>query len=253
MFYQINHSLQSDLFRVFARSNFSYPLHLHSSFELIALEEGEMVVTIDNNQYHLTPGKAVLVFPNQLHSLHTPDHSRHILCIFAPQHIRAYSSIFLNKLPINHMFTPDPFHIQCLHSMCSESTALQIKGVLYSLCATFDAGAQYTQRQDEPEDLLLRIFQFVESHYSKDCTIAALAEHTFYHEVYLSRYFKKNTGITFTDHVNRYRVNEAAYFLRNSPKKILEIAMDCGYESLRSFNRNFKAIMHMTPSEYRQR
>lgn len=251
MFYQSKNSLDNDLFRVESGSDFSFPAHFHSSFELIAVEEGEMDVTVDKKQYHLTSGKAVLVFPNQMHALHTPVTSKHVLCIFSPQRIRAYSHIFLTKLPQCHIFEPDAFYIQSLHTLHPDSSELQIKGVLYSLCAVFDRSAVYIDRQEHREDLLLRIFQFVENHYSEDCSLTALAADTSYHGVYLSRYFKQSTGISFTDHVNRYRVNEAAYMLKNSGKKILEIAMECGFDSLRSFNRNFKSIMGMPPHAYR--
>lgn len=192
-----------------------------------------------------------MIFPNQVHSLHTPEKSRHVLCIFSPQLIRAYSGVYLNKLPCEAMFFPKTDFGQWLLQLKEQQNELQAKGVLYSLCGEFDAGAVYRDREENSEDLLRKIFHFVDEHYSGDCSLAALAEYTAYHSVYLSRCFKEATGLSFTSHVNRYRVNEAAYRLRNSGEKILDIAYECGFESLRSFNRNFKTIMGVTPNEYR--
>ena len=187
-----------------------------------------------------------------MHSLYTPEHSSHILCIFPSQLIRAYSNVFLVKLPKSHLFTPQPFYLQALHQLRDSHSELQTKGILYSICGEFDSIAEYYDRGDYRENLLLRIFRFAEENYSEDCSLSTLAAHTSYHSVYLSQYFKRSTGISFTDHVNRYRVNAAAYSLRNFQKKILEVALECGFESLRSFNRNIKNIMGLTPLQYRK-
>lgn len=253
MFYETKHSLQGDLIKIEDGADFSFPSHLHSSFELIFVSEGEMTVTVDKNQHLLTPGNAVLIFPNQLHSLETKVSSRHKLCIFSAKLVQGFSSTYLTKLPVSNLFTPTPFYLEQLFQAQHREEPLKAKGILYCLCAEFDGSAGYRGRIGEKGDLLQRIFSFVENNYHSRCSLADLAAYTTYHPVYLSRFFKQYTGLSFTDHVNRYRINEAAYMLKNSGRKILDIALDCGFESLRSFNRNFKLIMGTTPKEYRQK
>ena len=109
MLYESKNSLLNDLFKIEQGHDFSFPMHLHASFELITVREGEMAVIVDQNEYCLQPGKAILVFPNQLHSLRTDTHSEHLLCIFSPQLVKAYQNSLLNKLPKNNLFSPHPF------------------------------------------------------------------------------------------------------------------------------------------------
>ena len=61
------------------------------------------------------------------------------------------------------------------------------------------------------------------------------------------------TGISFNSYKNRYRINNACYLLSNSNYSILQCALESGYQSVRSFNRNFKNILGITPAEYRNR
>lgn len=251
MFYESKHSQHGEQLKIETGNNFNFPPHLHSSFELITLLDGEMAVTIDKKQYILTAGMAVLVFPNQVHSLQTSRTSKHLLCIFSTQLVRAYSSMYLSRIPRDHAFPLEPFYVQQLQQLKVKENILQAKGCLYGICAAFDNGREYVDRKDAREDLLGRIFRFVEEHYMDECSLQALADSISYHKVYLSRYFKQCTGLAFTDHVNRYRIQEAAYMLKNSDQKMLEIAYSCGFESLRSFNRNFRAIMGTTPNQYR--
>ena len=231
--------------------NHNFPIHLHENFEFITVKDGEMTVTVNQNEYHLKKGDAVLIFPNQIHSLHTDVYSLDWICIFSPHLVAAYKNTFSKKLPQNNLFRPTQFYLDTLFSLTEDSDILKIKGVLYSICAEFDSTAKYVARMHENANLLMKIFRFVESNYAKECKLSTLANQIVYHEVYLSRYFKKCTGIDFSDYVNQYRINEGAYILRNSTRKIIDVAYDCGFNSLRTFNRNFKAIIGKTPSEYR--
>ncbi|MBQ2735725.1 MAG: AraC family transcriptional regulator [Clostridia bacterium] len=251
MFYQSQHSLNANTLKLECESNFNFPPHLHNSFELITLTEGYMEITVDQRKYRLEPGSACLIFPNQVHSLYTPDRSRHFLCIFSQKHVQAYNKKVQQQLPASNIFRPDPFYLHKLTDHTITDNPIAVKGVLYSLCAEFDRETAYIQRQSDENNLLFKIFHFVEGNFNHDCTLTALANATSYHYVYLSKFFKQFTGISFTEYVTRYRVNESCYLLKNSGQTILQTAMDCGFDSLRSFNRNFKSTVGMTPSQYR--
>lgn len=252
MFYQPQHSTNADTLQFEQGFDFSFPAHLHNSFELIVLTEGSMEVTVDRKKHTLSPGDACLVFPNQIHELHTPEQSRHFLCIFSSNHVHAYTKRITGRIPAENRFTPDPFYLKKLISLHGAPDILTVKGLLYSICAEFDRDMTYTERQADRNELLFQIFHFVETNFGAKCTLEQLSESTSYHYVYLSRYFKKCTGISFTEYVNRYRVNQACYLIKNSEQSILQTALDCGYDSLRSFNRNFKSTVGITPSEYRE-
>ena len=251
MFYQSQHSFDADGIKIENGMDFNFPAHLHSSFEFITVTEGKMTVTVDKTQYLLRKGDSVLVFPNQVHEFSTPDHSRHTLCIFSTKLVKAYSTLIKEKVPVNNKFAFEQFYIEKMNKLCEKYSIIQMKGLLYSICGAFDRQAEYKKREEDRVELLSSIFAFVEANYSKNCSLTDLSEHTSYHYVYLSKYFKGCIGISFTDYVNRYRVNEACYRLRNNPNDtILQIAMDCGFDSLRTFNRNFKKFMNITPSDY---
>lgn len=253
MFYQSQNSLSSDSIKLENGIDFNFPMHLHSSFEFIIVTEGEMVVTVDGTPYVLCCMDALLIFPNQMHKLETPEHSCHFLCIFPQNIVQAYSKTVMSKVPEDNKFRPEFSLVERLASLNDNDTVMTVKGVLYSLCGIFDQNRIYKERAGGKESLLSDIFRFVEDNYGNDCSLEALSRHTSYHYVYLSKYFKQCTGMSFTDYVNRYRVSEACYLLQNLDQTILKTAYDCGFDSLRSFNRNFKAIIGTTPSEYQSK
>lgn len=63
--------------------------------------------------------------------------------------------------------------------------------------------------------------------------------------------FKEATGITFTDYLARARVEKAKHLLLNPHLRVSEIAFETGFESISQFNRSFKRITGMSPTQFR--
>ncbi len=251
MFYQFQHFGLSEYFCKEYGENFSFPSHLHQSFEFITVLSGEMNITVDRKLYVLTKGESLLIFPHQIHSLSSKK-SKHMLCIFSSEIVMAYFSKMTKKTPESNKFTPNKYIIDSINELSKDSTKIKKKGILYSLCAEFDENAKYIEKNNEYKNLLYKIFEFVESNFDQNCSLKFLSKKTGFSYPYLSRYFKNNVGISFNSYVNQYRINNACYILNNSNCSILQCALDSGYTSLRSFNRNFKSIIGITPNEYRK-
>jgi AraC-like DNA-binding protein len=71
-------------------------------------------------------------------------------------------------------------------------------------------------------------------------------------ESQFSRFFRKTTGNTFTDFVNRVRVNRACQLLMESDQRISDICYEVGFNNVANFNRRFMDIKGVTPSEFRR-
>ena len=251
MFYEAKNLLKANDLKIEHGKNLSFPLHLHGSFEFITVTEGEMKVVVDKVEYLLKSGQALMIFPNQAHEFLTEQHSSHYLCIFSPDLVRAYSKVCLAKVPKSNLFSVDAFYVEKLKNLQTNASVAEVKGLIYSICGEFDKTAEYRERNTEKDGLLLKIFKFVEKNYDSECDLEALSTELSYNYVYLSRYFKERTGISFTEYVTHYRVTEACYLIGNTDKTFLNIACECGFASLRSFNRNFAKIMGVPPGIYK--
>lgn len=67
-----------------------------------------------------------------------------------------------------------------------------------------------------------------------------------------SRFFRRATGNTFTDFVNRVRVNRACQLLMDTDRLVTHICFEVGFNNVANFNRRFLEIKGMTPSEFRR-
>jgi len=252
MFYELDHPIVSD-YRFFGwDDDFEFPTHIHYNYELIVVERGAMVVTVGDKDYLVNAGEAVIVFPNQIHSMRTPETSFHRLIVFDPGLVSAYTQKVEGTFPKDAKFTLQPHLLKMFCEMDQNTDILTLKGTLYLICAVFHEKAEYSVTDKALNTLSYRIFRYIQENYPSDCTLAGLALEMGYDYSYLSRYFKRVIGISFNEYVNQVRVSRACYLMTNSDMNMIEISSECGFKSIRSMNRNFKDITGETPSDYKK-
>ena len=223
---------------------------MHRSFELVTVLSGSMDIRIGDQKYTLIKGKGVLIFPNQIHSLES-EKCEHLLLIFSPETISAFSSAKSGMIPYNNEFSIPDYFYDTLLDFKEDCSTFRMKAVLYSVCDLFDRNAKYVKKTTSESELLPRIFDYIEKNFDLECTLETLCKNLGYSNAYVSRLFKDQTGISFVSFVNQYKIGKACYLLSNTKKSVLECSMECGYASLRNFNRNFKLYTGKTPNEFR--
>lgn len=100
-------------------------------------------------------------------------------------------------------------------------------------------------------DRVERVLDYLHRNFSESIQLSTLATATGMSEKTLSRIFKKSIGQTVVDYLNRLRVSVACQHLVGTDQPITQIAYDCGFGSLSSFNRMFTRYRQTTPSAYR--
>ena len=99
---------------------------------------------------------------------------------------------------------------------------------------------------------LKEILQYVENHYRESLSQASIAREFFFTPQYFAHYFKKCTGVTFTEHLTAYRLQQARLELLHTDKRIGDIARDNGFNDDRSFINAFKKRYQSTPLQYKK-
>jgi AraC-like DNA-binding protein len=107
-------------------------------------------------------------------------------------------------------------------------------------------------RDEASMDIIHRVHAYVferlrsEIRLSDAARIAEMSENGF------SRFFKKNSGNSFTDYVTKLRIVLACKLLVESQKPVTDICFEVGYTNISNFNRLFRKLRGITPSTYRQ-
>lgn len=101
--------------------------------------------------------------------------------------------------------------------------------------------------------IVSQIHQYIERHMAEDVSVQTLADHVYLNPSYLSRVYKSETGESISDYLYRFRMEKAAYLLKNTHERIYEITARLGYQNPQYFIKVFKRYFGITPQEYRDK
>ena len=97
---------------------------------------------------------------------------------------------------------------------------------------------------------LQELLAYIDVHYADNISLEYAAGRMNFSPSHFSKTFKKLMGINFVTYLNMVRVEQAAQELRHTEKKFTDVALSCGFNNIRTFNRVFKEITGCTPSEF---
>ncbi len=101
-------------------------------------------------------------------------------------------------------------------------------------------------------DKTKHILDYLADNYLNSIGIAEVAELIGLSHSGLCNFFKAQTGVTFSNYLNKLRISKACELLLTTRKNVAEIAFEVGYENLAYFNRRFKEIKNCTPKVFRK-
>ncbi|MBJ7311292.1 helix-turn-helix domain-containing protein [Rugamonas sp. CCM 8940] len=110
-------------------------------------------------------------------------------------------------------------------------------------------------QSSDDDDALARIssaVNFIVQNFSSQFSMSDLAQQLGMSERMFTRFFRSATGNSFTDFVNRLRVNKACQLLMETERYVTNICYDAGFNNVANFNRRFLELKGMTPKEFRQ-
>jgi two-component system response regulator YesN len=98
-----------------------------------------------------------------------------------------------------------------------------------------------------------KMIRYIEENYSKNIKLSDISDSVYMHSSYVSKLFKKNTGMNLSDYITNHRIKIAKELLCDPQYKIYEVAYKVGFNGPKYFNKVFKSKTGMTPLEFRNR
>ena len=115
---------------------------------------------------------------------------------------------------------------------------------------------QLSGPQGQPEtvfmdDSLGRAMRYISEHYMTSLPLENVASALYINKNYLSDLFSKKLGMTFTQYLSQRRVEMAMELLSATRMPVTQVALQCGFNSIATFNRVFRDVKGCTPTQYR--
>lgn len=250
MQYRENTTLQGKPYNIVVGTNAFFPGHLHYVYEFLYVKKGFAVAQIEDQTYTLQVGEGLIVFPLQYHSYKVDEHSEIEILVFSSYFIAEFEDFVAGKRPTCPKIAMD--FLPALKER--ETDILYVKACAYFMCHKLLKQTTLIDSNVEGCSLsvLDHILLFVDNNYHNSCNLYTVSEHLKYDYTYLSKLFKEKTGMTYNQYLNQYRINKSSYLLINQNLDIADIAYQVGYNSIRTFNWEFRKIKGTTPAAFRR-
>lgn len=232
--------------------NLNFGLHIHKSFEFIYIFDGNLTLTIENKSYDIPKGSAALILPHQVHSYQTKGSSKSYLCVFSTSYLYEYYEKTKDSFVVNPLFDFSKYEYIIDELKTEKQNHYNLKACFYKILYCFTANINYLPRDKKLHDLIETVLSYIENHFNEEISLAELSLNIGYDYHYLSGLLNKMFHTNFLKLVNEYRISHAHYLLSHSELNMTQISEQCGYDSIRSFNRNFIQISGIPPKEYKK-
>lgn len=252
---------EANYFQAERHRDVSCNTHLHYSMEIVCVTEGTVVMEVSGKTRTINAGQGTLVLPYEPHSFETTERSECFVLLFSPELVEDFYASIRNKTPIHAVSGISPWTLEMCDrnlpvakSLRKEHNGLQVKAVLYPLCEEFWSKCNFEQAQNPgSKAVFTEALKYISRNFrNNDISLSAVAKALGVHHVYLSRVFHQCCGVHYTKYVNMLRCFYAIRLLREYPQRsISEIALEAGFGSIRSFNREFQTVYGMPPHKKR--
>lgn len=101
-------------------------------------------------------------------------------------------------------------------------------------------------------DTIHKVKQYIQTHFQEKITLDHIAAQVNLSKNYLCHIYKKETGETIINYINRLRIEKSRLLFSQENLEIVDIANLCGFEDQSYFTKIFKSYVGMTPKKYRE-
>jgi len=197
----------------FSTRSLDFPAHIHEDIEMVYVRKGGGVAYCDGKKYQMTTGTFFLVFPNQVHHYVGCTTGEYVLLIMKPSTLLCNHEMYLKGYPkVASRYIDDVNTVSLLNMALSE---YQADGYSSVIAAYLTALLEKLTRMLEIEkekisgDTVLRILQYCAAHYKEDITVTDVANELAISKSTVSHIFSSRLAISFCDHINSLRLNDA--------------------------------------------
>ena len=250
-----------------------YDMHFHSATEAILTLEGSVEVQTAEESYVVGAGEVIVIPSGCSHSLRMDAGCERELLLFEPNGaftLKEFSalrqmmakpiylsseqemtgkirSIFFDIIRVHRSGTL----LRNLHNYALLMEVYALLGEDYLKTDATAAEMNTLQRQLSGEDAFNRALDYLNKNYMDDLTLDSLAAYAGFSRFTLSRMFRQHTGFTFTQCLAKRRVDMAMDLLAGTKMPVTQVALQCGFNSIATFNRVFREMRGCTPTQYR--
>lgn len=248
--------------------NISFVAHWQKEIELVYVRSGEAVFHVADHSFTAHAGDLVICESGQIHYSDSYNNKNLLdFLIFDPSVISAvfhdahfkYPLVTAEELTrfglsesLSRLFQKVSEELDKKQPYYKEIITASIREFWFLLKRSLpqEERAKDDSRRNRMLEDLQELLDHIDRHYAEDLTLEYAASMMHFSPSHFSKTFKKLMGMNYVTYVNMVRIEQAIRLLGTGHYRMTDLALECGFSNIRSFNRVFKEITGYTPTEF---
>lgn len=251
-------------------------LHSHDFYEMVLIHKGSGIQKINGHIYTMLAGDLYLMSPADYHEFSSDNRIELTNILFKKDLFSAEEWTTLSELPGLHFIANDqkgPHKIalsvhhkelievyleniskefESQESGWSLSSKTTFISCLIVINRAFFAYGKQAKGLDFKNQPIRDTLQYISQNYKNPLNASFLAKRVHISTTYFSELFKKETGLSLTQYLNKIRIDKARHLIEANTLNISEIAQAVGIDDNNYFSRIFKKHCGVSPTEFKQ-
>ena len=231
----------------------------YNDIRICFVEKGSAVWNIDGKNYNINVGDIIIL--THLQKRHFVSYSKsgfkmQFLSLKRQAFINTTHLLFLMKFTKETPVLQDSTLLSLLEKTVEEhqKKAIGYYEIISSYLTQFwvHLERQYNfspEKAAKPDRKLIKILDYVDNNIGEEISLKKVSRMANMTESSFSRHFSKCMGIGFKQYVMARKIETAIFLLKNSNKKVIDIALECGFSSISGFYDAFKKQTGTTPNK----
>ena len=241
---------------IYARGT-DWEMHFHQNLELIYAISGNLHCNIGNKEEVLGTEDFEMCLSNEIHSgpVHPDSDTVYWVGVFSEDFVPEFAAAVKGKVGEGSRFRCDGAMLPYLRQNLLREEAPDfylLSSCLYAVCGMYLEQIPLTERHRNESSIMNFILDYIAENYRNRITLKTVADALGYDYFYFSRIFCSVFGMHFNDYLNTYRFNAAVSLLLKTNLPITQVALESGFQSIRTFNDVFRRKTGSAPAEYRK-
>jgi len=241
---------------IFLSHSLTFNAHMHEEVEIVYMIEGTAHAFSGGVECNLSPGDFFIAFPNHIHYYDNCQDNVAVVAIIPLKVLSEFRGILTTKSPLSpHIKNADPlagklFESALLYKGKYKNEAE--KGLLLSAVSALMEKVSFTNESVPLQNALPSILTYCENNYLEDISLDKVSKSLGISKSHISHIFSEKLHMNFRDYINSLRLNYATELLAEEKRSMTEIAVESGFDTIRTFNRAFRKRFNASPLEYRK-
>lgn len=230
-------------------------MHINSELEIVYVKSGEVVIRTEAGEECIGKGEAFLIYPYHLHGFSCGEDTLATVFMFSYSIAEDFCDRYKGKKLFLHKFAiseETAAFVEYSRKLLKNNDGCVFKSIFYAFAAELLKSCFLKSAKETRPFSMQEVLEYIYVHLQEELTIKRLSTMFGVHQTVLAGFFRDKIGLTFGEFIKNVRIERAKALLQKNEMTVTEIAYECGFGCVRSFNRAFLKCLKMTPSEYKK-